>query len=629
MLFWIPDPAFWSDPGPVPHSGFLRRSYRLLGGKFFDTPPGWLEQYQRLYQRLQREQEELDTYQRQLANYEAMLVEYERQGQEMAERLPFYLHRVQLSHWRKVQEKKSERFYDHVDYCRIESWYFDEMAYYFLINTWDPGAFPYGIRVKDFLEPEVGETLSANFFAKTSIEYNLDRNHERPGLWVIVEHRAGRGLVPAWVNYTDMIKAIPKTAPPLVFPVGVGAHNQAVFYDMDEIYTVLITGQKGSGKSVSIGAILCTWLQRSTPQELRLFLTDLKGGVELYDYNGIPHLGGDVDHKMKLKKEGESETVRLGQRILEEPHQVAPVLQYIELEMARRQQLLKNSRTKKISSYNKRHKKSQLSRWVLVIDELSTLADSEQRKDAYRSLAELVRKGRAAGIYVILATQVPDKTVLTRQIAGNLDFRLVGYLSDGPSSGLALGDNSYDATRLPPDVRGRRICRWNKKEIIQAPYISEMTIASIVKAVKSGQKSTAEDAEDAALAQQIFEYALEDLGGECDYRELFKHFRHRIAKHKIQSILKAWELSETQDGPIISIGDDEYYLLPSVLTSEGRTPRQLIDTVDFDQKKGTTPPDQAKTQEPRPETLPDWVSEVNSKNGPPERAKNLIIEGDF
>lgn len=614
MLFLMPDPTFWDDLGSFPYSKSLRRLHRLIHGRFFQTRPAWAEQYQRLEQRLQREAEEYEIYQQQLANYQAMMAEYQAQGVEMAERLPFYLHNLRLSHWRKVIEKKSERIYEHIDYCVIEDWYFDEMAYFFWVNTWD--RFPYGLTIKQFQEPEIADTLGVNFGSKVTIEIN-DRNNERPGLWIVVEHKAGRGLVPSWVNYTDMIKVIPKSAPPLVFPVGVGAHNKALFYDMDEIYTILIAGQKGSGKSVTINSILCTWLQRATPKDVRFFLTDLKGGVELYDYNGVPHLGGDVDHKMKLKKDGETELVRLGQQILEEPYQVAPVLRYMELEMSRRQQILKHARggIRSISAFNKQHKKNPLSRWVLVIDELATLADSECRKEAYTSLAELVRKGRAVGIYVILSTQVPDKTVLTRQIAGNLDFRLIGYLSDGPSSGLALGDNSYDAVRLPPDVRGRRICRWNKKEIIQSPFISGMTIAKIVKAAKSGQQTTIEDAEDAALAQDIFTYALENFGGVCDYRELFKHFRNRIPRHKIQSILKAWEISN-EVKQVITINNNEYYLLPSTNNSNrGHFPRKLIDVTDFENDAKSETSEIHKTQDTGTEDPLDWVTEINRKNG--------------
>lgn len=581
MLFPIPEPHLWADPGDTSYSRWQRRLARWLKIPFVPARETWIQGYQAYEERLAAERDEYDHWLRQVEAYEMAMAEYDEQGDHMAEMLPEYLHHLKLSHWRKVQEKKSERYYDHVDYCEVDRWYFDENAYYFLIVTWP---LPYGVSIAQFLEPDVANTLSSNFGSKTSVEHNPN-NHERPGLWVIVEHKAGRGLVPGFIAYSDMIKSIPKTAPPLVFPIGVGANSKGRFYDMDEIYTVLVAGQKGSGKSNQINSIICTWLQRAKPDELRLFLTDLKGGLEFYAYNGIPHLGGDVELKMRLSKDGESEMVRLGQEVLEEPYQVAPVLRYMEQEMSRRQKLMKG-RARKISTYNKKHKKKPLSRWVLVVDELATLADSEHKKECYTPLAELVRKGRAVGIYIMLATQVPDKTVLTRQIAGNLDFRMVGYLPDGPSSALTLGDGSWDATRLPPDVKGRMVCRWNKKQVVQTPYISELVIDRVIKAVKLGQQSDAQATEESAIAQEIFTYALEFLGGQCAYREIFAHFRNRIPERKIRNVLKAFELDIESLTPVIPLEDDEYYLLPSLPDgNEGQTGRRLVDVVDFHEQK--------------------------------------------
>jgi DNA segregation ATPase FtsK/SpoIIIE-like protein len=356
---------------------------------------------------------------------------------------------------------------------------------------------------------------------------------------------------------------------------------------MDEIYTVGVFGQKGSGKSNSINVMICTWIQRARPDELRLFLTDLKGALEFFNYNGIPHLGGDVDHKMKLSDDSPAEPVRLGLEVLSEPHQVAPVLEYMEKEMARRQKLMQG-RARKISAYNRKVKKP-LSRWILVIDELATLADSEHKKGCYKSLAELIRKGRAVGLYVVLATQIPDKTVLTRQIAGNLDFRVVGFLPDGASSALTLGDGSWDATRLNPEVHGRMIAKWNEKNIIQAPFINDLTIDRIIKAVKTGQATV--DTEETAMADEIFTYALEDLGGLCSHRELYKHFKNRYSDHRIRNLLKQWEVRAVEDGkglePVITLADMEYYLLPATRDgNNGRIPRQLLSLPDFEKKRG-------------------------------------------
>ena len=48
-------------------------------------------------------------------------------------------------------------------------------------------------------------------------------------------------------------------------------------------------GSTGSGKSVCINAIVMSFLYKSSPEDLKLIMSDPKV-VELAEYNGIPHL---------------------------------------------------------------------------------------------------------------------------------------------------------------------------------------------------------------------------------------------------------------------------------------------------------------------------------------------------
>jgi len=627
MLFWMPDPALWDDPGAVPFNKWARQAYNLQAD-LFPAPEAWLDQYRRHYERIQQEAEDLDRYHQQQAEYEALMADYEAQGEHIAEMLPLYLHKLGLSYKRSVQDRKHEgRFFERIDYCQIADHYFDEHAYYFQVDT---SELPAMVKITDFLKEEVWETLSSNLQSHTTIEHKLN-DPERPGLWVVVEHRAGRGLIPRMVGYSDMVKALPKSAPPLTFPVGVGPNGRAFYADMDEVITVLVAGSRGAGKSNTINTILCTWLKRAGPDILRLFLTDLKGGLEFHDYSGIPHLGGDVDLKMRLDPDGPVEPVRLGDEIVVDPDQLIPILKYMNQEMERRQNIMRG-KARKISAYNRRHK-NKLSHWVLVIDELATLMDSSSAKKATPLLGELARKGRAVGLYLVLATQIPDKNVIPRQIAGNMDCRIVGRLADGPSSALSLGDGSWDATRLPKDLPGRIIWRWNDKYICQAPLISELTIKQTVKAVKTGDMSDLADDEFTSIATELFSYALEYLGGYCSQSDLFKHFRGRIAEHKIKKVLKLWEVTRSEQDntlePVISLGDDEYYLLPATRNgNNGRVPRQLMDVIDFRQEQANWLDiiKLRKRQTANGTKNGAGVEGTNSKNGL-TAVNQLIIEG--
>lgn len=627
MLFPIPDVSLWSDPGPFPINRWVRRLWR---GPLFKVHPQWVDQYHAYHQRLLREQEELERHLREQAEYEAMIAEYDDQGEHMALMLPLYLHNQGLSYRRSVQDRKTERHYERVDYCTVESWYYDESAYYFWINTWDFGKFPYGLSISMFKNPDVAETLSVNFGSEAFIEVNKREHQHRPGLWIVVMHKAGRGLIPRLIHYSDMIKAMPKSSPLLAFPVGVGRNGQYYYGDMDELVTILIVGSKGAGKSNTVNGILTTWLSRVQPSRLRLFLTDLKGGLEFYDYHGIPHLGGDVDIKMRLGKDKPLEMVRLGQNIMTEPGEVIPVLKYIEEEMNRRFDLMKG-RAKKITAYNRKFGDS-LSYWCLVIDELATLMDSPQANDAKSSLSEIARKGRAVGIYMILATQIPDKTVLNRQVAGNMDCRIVGRVADGASSALSIGDGSWDAVYLPKDIPGRVIWRWSDKLVVQAPFIPDTTVKKVVNDLRQGILLDPQSLEEKSIAMELFSYAADNLAGLCSSRDLFNHFKNRIAKHKIESTLKKWEVQEGEQGfePRIPIGDNDYFLAPTVPDgNNGKLPRQLIKTDEFEQKRDYWLEiiKLRLSQAPRPKQVAETVTEQNLKTSnpaEPEQPENII-----
>jgi len=606
MLFYAPPPALWTDPSPFPYSRALRWLWARSGWSFLPlrvtgepftsqwhrrgivhtdkVVRGWRSIWRTYQERLDREAEAYQRYLAEVEAYERLMAEYEEQGEHMARMLPLYLHNLKLSYRRTVQDRKTERYRERVDYCEIDEWYFDESAYYFWVNTWD--ALPYGVTVRQFLEPEIKDTLSANFGSDCFIEFNK-RDHQRPGLWVVVQHKAGRGLIPRMIAYSEMLKALPASAPLLSFPVGVGRNGQYYYGDMDELITILVVGSRGAGKSNTINVILTTWLNRVGPDKLRLFLTDLKGGLEFYDYQGIPHLGGDRDHRMRLEKDSELETVRLGQEVMTEPHQVIPCLRYIEAEMNRRFDIMKG-RAKKITAYNRKFGDS-LSYWVLVVDELATLMDSKQSSEAKTLLSELARKGRAVGIFLILATQIPDKTVLTRQVAGNMDCRMVGRVADGASSALSLGDGSWDAVYLPKDIPGRMIWRWSDKVVVQAPFIPDLVVKKTIRNLIEGRLVDQATAEEQATALELFAYAHESLAGLCSYRDLYNHFRNRISQHKIRTILKNWRVHETASGlgPKIPIGEDEYYLTPAQMNGQGgRLPRQLVKVEEFEADPG-------------------------------------------
>lgn len=655
MIFPIPSPDLWTDPGPIEHSRFIRWLWAKFCGPLFPTQQGWVDQWKRYLARVERETEAYQVWADQQATYEIMMAQYQEEGEHMAYMLPVYLHHLGLSYRRTIQDRKGERPYERVDYCQIEAWYFDEYAYYFWIQTWP---LPFGVRIAHFqpnahiagdFESEVAQTLSANFGARTVVEFN-DRMHDRPGLWVIVEHKAGRGKVPLHVSYQACLSEMPKTSSPLAFPIGHGSNSRAFIVDLGEITNLLIGGSQGGGKSNILNVILSTFIKRNSPNELRLFLADFKR-VEFSFYKGIPHLGGDVpylqsvtldkdgnekpgpiravtaDHK---PKEGQEHHKPLGGQIITEGAQLVKILEYALSEIDRRTLLLEKNLVKKISTWNKRYPHKKLSRWVIVVDELGdVMLQPSLKKKIEPMLVRIAQLGRAMGVHIILATQTPKNEIVTLLLQNNIINRVVFRCGTGQASGVML-DGLYDAARLIPNP-GRCIFREGAQLIeIQTPEITDLTVREAVKAAKSGKldQETIEKKRTVA-PDKIFEYALKELDGYCAVDDLYRHFQaQRVPRSEIMEILKEYEVRGAPPAlePEIEIGDDLYYLAPS---PGGRNPRALIPEKkfisDFDKKWAAVLAFRVPQPAKNTETVNGHDSEISKTDEPDEPQEVLEV----
>lgn len=599
MLFPIPDPALWDQPNGFPFSNLKRR---LWHGPLFPVNQEWVDQYYRYWRRIQLDQEEWENYLEQKAAYEAMMAEYEEQGHYMAGRLPIYLHHLRLSHRRTVQERKSERVYEQIDYCAVAEWNFDESAYYFNIVTWP---LPYGVSIADFKQEPVADTLSINFGSKVMIEVN-ERNHQRPGLWIVVEHKAGRGAIPGNISYQQALAQIPKTASSLAIPVGQGAHGSSYIIDLALITNLLAGGTQGGGKSNFLNVLLSTLISRNSPDHLRLFLIDFKR-VEFAFYKGIKHLGGDVNYlkKMTVDKEGNehwhiAKTIGpdyqpredesnvfppMGKHIITEPDEVVPLLDYVIEEIERRTSMFEG-KVRNIKSWNKRFPKRRLAYWYIIVDELAdVMLQPRFGKKVEERLVRISQKGRAEGIGLVLCTQTPNNKVVSMLIQQNIPTRMVFFCGTGIASGTML-DGGYEAARLPR-IPGRGLVREGQVLTeVQTPEISDWTVRAAVKAAKSETPTEQIDINKYPHIdpEKVFKFALDNCQGACVVRDIYNHFKKQgVPQDEIENLLFDHEVKgETLEllHPTIEINDQIYYLAPPA----SKYPRQLVEVEYFERQ---------------------------------------------
>ncbi|MFL5757938.1 MAG: FtsK/SpoIIIE domain-containing protein, partial [Chloroflexota bacterium] len=182
----------------------------------------------------------------------------------------------------------------------------------------------------------------------------------------------------------------------------------------------------------------------ATPDNVRMILMDLKGGVELANYNGVPHL---MVH------------------ILTEPQQATAAIKWAVGEMESRYRRFAGATARNIHGYNDSRvdPADRLPYIVIVIDELADLMMRDGRK-IEEPIVRLAQKARATGIHLVLATQRPSVNVVTGLIKANVPSRIAFAMAsqidsrtilDAPGAEdlIGRGDMLFQPADLPRPMR--------------------------------------------------------------------------------------------------------------------------------------------------------------------------------
>ncbi len=262
--------------------------------------------------------------------------------------------------------------------------------------------------------------------------------------------------------------------------------------DLARMPHLLMAGATGTGKSVSLNAMIMSILYKAAPPDVRFIMIDPKM-LELSVYDHIPHLLVPV---------------------VTDPKRAANALANVMREMDRRYRALRDKGVRSIDSYNRllaneaaekragvieltepeeteeewtglEAERSEepivhehMPRIVIIVDELADLMMTVGR-DVEESITRLAQKARAAGIHLILATQRPSVDVITGLIKANFPARISFQVTsridsrtilDAIGSERLLGEG--DCLFLPPGTA--RVTR------IHGAFVSEQEIGKVV-----------------------------------------------------------------------------------------------------------------------------------------------------
>ncbi len=258
------------------------------------------------------------------------------------------------------------------------------------------------------------------------------------------------------------------------FALGKDIGGNSVVADIAQFPHILIAGATGSGKSVCINSLITSILYKAKPNEVKMIMIDPKM-VELGVYNGIPHLLIPV---------------------VTDPKHAAGALNWAVAEMKNRYQLMKDNKVRNLQGYNilmeeNNTPENKLPEIVIIIDELADLmlAAKNEVEDAINSLAALAR---AAGMYLVIATQRPSVDVITGVIKANVPSRISFAVSSQVDSRTIL--DSMGAEKLLGKGDMLYAARGAIKPIrIQGNFISDSEIESVIAYVKKQYEAEYDD----------------------------------------------------------------------------------------------------------------------------------------
>lgn len=268
------------------------------------------------------------------------------------------------------------------------------------------------------------------------------------------------------VDSEPFLSAKPNT---LTFAIGKDLVGNPVVTDICKMPHLLVAGATGTGKSVGLNSMLVSLMMKYSPADLRFVIVDPKM-VEFAVFENSPHM--------------------LFNEILFTSEKAVSMLDWAVEEMDARYMLFRKALVQGIDDYNAQldtRKHHKMYRIVIIIDEFADLM-SKNKKQIEEKIGRLAQKARAAGIYLVLATQRPSVNIMEGSIKANITSRIAFKVSNaidsqtilsegGAEKLLGKGDLLYRTSTMPSVERcqGAFISMDEIKKIMA--YIKENNVA--------------------------------------------------------------------------------------------------------------------------------------------------------
>lgn len=259
------------------------------------------------------------------------------------------------------------------------------------------------------------------------------------------------------VNWKEVAAKINQNSNQLLLGIGKDLTGQIEKIELNSLPHLLVAGSTGGGKTMCLLTIISSLIYQHSPQNLKLLLIDPKM-VELAIFNGVPHLITPVVTETRV---------------------VPAYLDKIITEINNRFNTFRQQEVVNIDEFNQKVDQKAKMPWItVVIDELADLILIQQ-KTLENKIVRIGQIGRAAGVFMVIATQRPSVDVITGLIKTNIPGRIAFSVPNHTDSRTILnfsgaerlmgkGDMLYIKTGAKPKrIQGTSIQREDINNLVQ------------------------------------------------------------------------------------------------------------------------------------------------------------------
>ncbi|MDC3024103.1 DNA translocase FtsK 4TM domain-containing protein [Alphaproteobacteria bacterium] len=278
----------------------------------------------------------------------------------------------------------------------------------------------------------------------------------------------------------------------LSIALGKDISGNPLIADLSKMPHLLVAGTTGSGKSVSINAMILSLLYKYSDTQCKFILIDPKM-LELSVYEGIPHLLHPVVTEprkavfalkwaVKEMNERYKQMSTLNVRNIDSYNKIVSKKEYKEGKLVKKIQIGFDATSGKPIYQNKEIDVKPFPFIVIVVDEMADLMLAAG-KEIEVSIQSLAQKARAAGIHLILATQRPSVDVITGTIKANLPYRISFQVTSKIDSRTILGEQGAEQLLGRGDMLF--MAGGGYTERVHGPFVSDQEILKVTNYIKS------------------------------------------------------------------------------------------------------------------------------------------------